>query len=91
MANYRNLYELSESDDSGDDSVVERREPEIKGFVDHWGWIYVVYQLAEFYRTSEDYIYELNIFELYNKLSFMKDKGAYDIEQAQKQMEENRL
>ena len=71
--------------------VEDRPKQAVKGFVDHWGWIYVVWQMAEFYRCSEDYIYDLNIYELYNKLSFMKDKGAYDMEQAQKQMEENRL
>ena len=69
----------------------QRPEQAIKGFVDHWGWIYVVWQMAEFYRSSEEYIYELNIYELYNKLSFMKDKGEYDLEQAAKQAQENRF
>ena len=71
--------------------VEDRPQQKLEGFVAHWGWLYVVFQMSEFYRCSRNDIYELNINEFYNDLAFMKDKYAYDNELAEKQMAENRL
>lgn len=62
----------------------------VKGFVAHWGWIYVVYQMAEFFRESRNEQYDKNIIEFYNDLAFMKDKGQYDLETMENQMRANR-
>jgi hypothetical protein len=62
----------------------------VKGFVGHWGWIYVVYQMAEFFRESRNEQYDKNIIEFYNDLAFMKDKGQYDLETMENQMRANR-
>lgn len=62
----------------------------IQGFVEHWGWVYVVYQMAEFFNESRDEQYSKTIYEFYNDLSFMKDKSRYDIETMEKQMLENK-
>ena len=65
-------------------------EARVEGFVAHWGWIYVVFQMAEFYRCSRDEIYNMRLIEFYNDMAFMKDKGKYDIETVEKQMQENK-
>lgn len=65
-------------------------EERIEGFVGHWGWIYIVFQMAEFFRESREAQFEKNIYEFYNDLAFMKDKSRYDIETMEKQMKENR-
>lgn len=62
----------------------------VKGFVAHWGWTYVVYQMAEFYRESRDDQYNKTIIEFYNDLAFMKDKSRYDLEVAEERMRVNR-
>lgn len=36
--------------------------------------------MAEFYRCSDDFIYELTEMEFYNKLSFFKDHGKWQNE-----------
>lgn len=62
----------------------------LNDFVKHWGWIYVVFQMAEFYRCSREDIYNVCLIEFYNDLAFMKDKGRYDIHVLEKQMQENK-
>jgi hypothetical protein len=62
----------------------------VGGFVKHWGWIYVVFQMAEFFRESRDQQYEKTIHEFYNDLAFMKDKSRYDLETLEEQMRINR-
>ena len=62
----------------------------VADFVKHWGWIYVVHQMAEFYRESRDDQYNKTIIEFYNDLAFMKDKSRYDLEVAEERMRVNR-
>lgn len=61
----------------------------VNNFVKHWGWIYVVFQMAEFFRESRNEQYEKNIIEFYNDLAFMKDKGKYDLQTMEEQMKIN--
>lgn len=63
----------------------------VKGFVAHWGWIYVVYQMAEFYRESRNDQYKKGIIQFYNDLAFMKDHGRWQMEIAEQQALENRM
>ena len=58
----------------------------IIGFVEHYGWLYVAYQYAEFYRININEVYNVQLIEFLNYLSFMKDKSEYDIETAKEQM-----
>jgi len=46
--------------------------------------------MAEFFNESRDEQYSKSIYEFYNDLSFMKDKGRYDMETLEKQMLENK-
>ena len=62
----------------------------VKGFVAHWGWIYVVFQMAEFYRESRNEQYDKSIIEFYNDLAFMKDKSKYDLDLAEERMRDAR-
>lgn len=62
----------------------------VKSFVEHWGWIYVVYQMAEFFKESRDQQYEKSLTQFYNDLAFMKDKSRYDLETLEKQMRDAR-
>ena len=62
----------------------------LKGFVEHWGWIYVVFQLAEFYKESRNEQYEKNIIEFYNDLAFMKDHSKWMNELREEQLKNAR-
>ena len=86
---YPELFPKRNEDDRGDD---EGNKPDFSGigtFVEYWGWIYVVWQLAEFNRIHREEVYKMKIREFYNELAFMKDKGHYDLELKQKQMRES--
>ena len=61
----------------------------LNGFVNHWGWINTVYEMAEFYRESRNEQYEKTIMEFYNDLAFMKDRCKYDNETLKEQMKVN--
>lgn len=61
----------------------------LKGFVAHWGWIYIVFQMAEFYRETRDNQYEKNIIQLYNDMAFMKDHEKWKSELLQEQIRQN--
>lgn len=63
----------------------------IKTFVEHWGWIYIVYQMAEFYRESRNDQYQKGVVEFYNDMAFMKDHGEWKREIAEQQALENKL
>lgn len=65
----------------------DSEQQRLAGFVKHWSWVYVIYQLAEFDRVSQDEIYEWPVKKLLNRLSFMKDKNEYDFETARIQAE----
>lgn len=66
-------------------------ESGVKGFVAHWGWIYVIHQMAEFYRESRNDQYQKGVIEFYNDLSFMKDHGRWQLEIAERQALENKM
>lgn len=63
----------------------------VNDFVKHWGWIYVVYQMAEFYRESRNDQYQKGVIEFYNDLAFFKDHSRWQKEIAEKQALENRM
>lgn len=61
-----------------------------KNFVSHWSWIYVVFQMAEFYRESRNDQYQKGLYEFYNDMAFMKDHGRWKMEIMEQQALENR-
>ena len=81
--NYRNLFgngpEEHREDDEGSSEPIAT-EPRVKGFVAHWGWVYVTYQLSQFYMVKEDEIDNWNVYRYLNSIAFMKDKYKYDLE-----------
>lgn len=62
----------------------------VADFVKHWGWVYVIYQMAEFYKESRDKQYDKGVIEFYNDLSFMKDHCKWQLEIAEQQMLANK-
>ncbi len=67
----------------------ERNIERVGGFVERYGWMYVAYQYAEFYRININEVYEVKLIEFLNYLAFMKDKGEYDMQIAKEQMAVN--
>jgi len=63
----------------------------IRDFVAHWGWLYVVYQLAEFFRESRNEQYEKGAIEFYNDLAFMADHHRWQKEVMEQQAMINKL
>jgi hypothetical protein len=63
----------------------------VDAFVTHWGWIYVVYQMAEFYRESRDDQYKKGIIEFYNDLAFMEDHSRWQMEIAEQKALEAKM
>lgn len=73
----------------GESGEIERGG--VNSFVKHWGWLYVVFQMAEFFRESRNDQYKKGIIEFYNDLSFMKDHEKWKVEILEKQALENKL
>jgi hypothetical protein len=47
-------------------------------FRDKWGWIATINDMSNNDRQKWDYYFNLNVIELLNTVSFMKDKGESD-------------
>ena len=62
----------------------------VKGFVAHWGWIYIVFQMSEFFKESRNDQYKKGIIQFYNDMAFMKDHGKWMQEIREQQALENR-
>lgn len=63
----------------GEGEPRDTEESGLDSFVNHWGWRYVTYQMSVFYNRTEDDIYRWNVYRYLSSVSFMKDKGEYDI------------
>lgn len=69
--------------------MAEEGTSDLVTFVGHYGWVYVVFQMAEFYRESRNDQYKKGLIEFYNDCSFMKDHEEWKIELREQQLLEN--
>jgi hypothetical protein len=65
----------------GEEESEDTEESRLDDFVKTWSWIYVVYQMAEFYpmESVEDQ-YKKKVKRFLNDMAFMRDKNKYDLE-----------
>ena len=63
----------------------------VKDFVGHWGWIYVVFQMAEFFKESRNEQYDKGSIEFYNDLAFMADHHRWQKEVMEQQALINKM
>lgn len=65
----------------GEEEPEDIEESRLDDFVKDWNWIYVVYQMAEFYpMESVDDQYNKKVKRFLNDMAFMRDKNRYDLE-----------
>lgn len=78
-ASYPDMFTVEQSDSERDASRDSERQ-NISGFLEHWGWEYNVDLCRQATGLTENHIYtEWNVIELMNKLSYLKDKGKFEI------------
>lgn len=63
----------------------------LETFVGHWGWQYVDFQMAEFYRETRNDQNLKSLTQYYNDLAFFKDHQRWQRELAEKQALENKM
>lgn len=70
----------------GEEESEDLEEGRLNDFVKEWNWIYVVYQMAQFYpmESVEDQ-YKKKVKRFLNDMAFMRDKHRFD-----KELEEER-
>ena len=62
---------------SSDDRDNDRQR--VSSFLEHWGWEYNIDQCAENERITWDEVYNWNVVVFMNKISYLKDKGKFEI------------
>lgn len=60
---------------NNEDTETGEEEKEIT-FGDRWGWLYYVDLVSELTHTKWSEVFEMNIYEFFNLLSYRKDKNA---------------
>ena len=75
---YKKLFGITYEGDNGDVRG-DRKRQAISGFFEHWGWEYSVSLTVIDSGLSEDEIYKWNVLRFHNKLSYLKDKGKFEI------------
>ena len=63
------------SQDDGRDTERQR----VSGFIEQWGWEYNIDQCALNERVSWETVYNWNLVQFMNKISYLKDKGKFEI------------
>lgn len=69
--------ESFETDTSISNGDTDRQR--VSGFLEHWGWEYNIDQCAQNERITWDDVYMWNVTRFLNKISYLKDKGKFEI------------
>jgi hypothetical protein len=69
------------------DEPLERNNngTERERFVDFWGWIHIIKEVAQANRITEDEVHEWGVIRLLNELAYLKDKNKMEAEELERQ------
>ena len=80
---YLGLFGGGGSDE--DDQQRNRNRTERERFVDFWGWIHIIKEVAQANRITEDHVHEWSVIRLLNELAYLKDKNKMEAEEIERQ------
>jgi hypothetical protein len=63
------------SQDDGRDTERQR----VSSFLEQWGWEYNIDQCVQNERVTWEVVYNWNLVQFMNKISYLKDKGKFEI------------
>ncbi len=76
---YSDLYRETKQVNPGEDGL-DSGKSSVSSFLENWGWEYSVDQCRENAGITEDEVYtQWNVIQFMNKLSYLKDKGKFEI------------
>jgi hypothetical protein len=78
----RETYTGIFSEESGVVSADDGRDTErqrVSSFLEQWGWEYNIDQCVQNERVTWEVVYNWNLVQFMNKISYLKDKGKFEI------------